>query len=68
MTPMKRSRKVPAKNLPLPKSPAVLQAHPSDQIEAPDVMEILMEISSRLQTMEHFMHEAEKEKSASATR
>lgn len=68
MSPKKRSRKAAAKTLPLPRCTPTPHKCLRDQVEVPDVIDIVMDISSRLQTTEHYVQEAEKEKSTVVTR
>ena len=64
----KRSWKAASEKLPLLKNTAILQKSLSEQMEALNIMDILIDISCRLQATEPFMQEAQKEESVAATK
>ena len=69
LSPKTISRKAAAKGMhALKKNTAVSQKRLSGQEEVLDIMDVLVDISSCLQATEHFIQEAEKEKSATIAR
>ena len=68
VNPTKRSRKAGAKRPQMLRSTPLPEESMNEQLEAPDVMDILMDMSNRLQAIKLFMQETQEEKSAAAAR